>query len=153
VDEIGGIAVEYKASTLNRTDEMIIKQRVWWGECEIVVYVDGAPYPQPYPNNVYPLPEVNDSSRVMTIYNLRDGAPHTIQLYLMYVPEYAVLQIVTTNLFMATHGAGCSTGADCSNQGVCYRGYCVCYDGFVGKDCSVEGEFVMPSVLCQDIYR
>lgn len=68
-----------------------------------------------------------------------------MQLYLMYKPEYAVLQIATVNVFVPTVGPGCTNSRDCSDQGVCYRGYCVCFDGFVGEDCSVKGEQVPPN--------
>jgi hypothetical protein len=135
-----GVVVQYVSPLHpNNTDSYIEGQREYWDEVDLVLYVDGRPYPQPYPNNVFPAPKVNDTVPTQfAIHNLRDGSPHNIQLYVMYIPEYAVLQTISLDFYLATVGTGCTSTGDCSSQGLCYHGYCVCFDGWVGVDCSLS---------------
>ena len=147
----GGVRVQY-ITQLHPNDTMTYfwNQKAYWNHVELVLYVDGRPYPQPYPNNVFPTPLVNDTIPTdIAIHNLADGAPHNLQLYVMYAPEYAVLQIISLDFYLGTVGAGCTEESDCSHQGVCYRGYCVCFDGFIGTDCSLEEEFYRDSWIAQ----
>ena len=96
----GGVEVYYLASTVSRTNRMIMEQREWWDDCEVVLYVDGEPYPQvrhlsacsrhrlktpaqpltgsvppcpaqPYPNNIFPLPAVNMTGDTLIVHNLK----------------------------------------------------------------------------------
>ena len=146
-----GVIIKYITQLhVNDSETYFWDQKAYWDFVELVLYVDGKPYPQPYPNNIFPVPGVNETMPTeFAIHNLVDGAPHNMQLYVMYAPEYAVLQIISLDFFLGTVGPGCTEGSDCSDQGVCYRGYCVCFDGFIGSDCSLEEDFYKESWLAQ----
>lgn len=134
-----GVVVKY-VTPMHPNDTMVRlqAQKQYWDDVDLVLYVDGKPYPQPYPNNMFPVPDLNESIPTQfSIHNLLDGAPHNIQLYVMYTPEYAVLQTISLDFYLNTVGPGCTTTADCSSHGSCYRGYCVCFDGWVGSVCAL----------------
>ena len=40
----------------------VLEPKAYWDYVELVLYVDGRPYPQPYPNNVFPTPTVNQTT-------------------------------------------------------------------------------------------
>ena len=146
-----GVRIQYITQlSPNDTETYFWDQKAYWDYVELVLYVDGRPYPQPYPNNIFPTPGVNETLPTeFAIHNLVDGAPHNIQLYVMYAPEYAVLQIISLDFYLGTVGPGCTEESDCNHQGLCYRGYCVCFDGFIGTDCSLEEDFYRESWLAQ----
>jgi len=144
-----GVQIEYITQLHpNNSETYMWDQKQYWPFVELVLYVDGRPYPQPYPNNVFVAPEVNESiPEEFSIHNLQDGAPHNVQLYVMYAPEYAVLQIISLDFYLGTIGPGCTESSDCSDQGLCYRGYCVCFDGWIGADCSLREDVYVDSFL------
>jgi hypothetical protein len=63
---------------------------------------------------------------------------HTLQVYL--TAASGKLLDAAERSFQTKKTGGCapdSAGNACSGKGLCFNGYCVCYDGFIGTDCSI----------------
>jgi len=66
------------------------------------------------------------------------GVDHTIQVYL--TAASGKLLDAAERKFQTKQTGGCAPDSDgnpCNGQGLCFDGYCVCYDGWIGTDCSV----------------
>jgi hypothetical protein len=66
------------------------------------------------------------------------GIDHTFQVYL--TTASGKLLDASERTFQTALSGGCAPdalGQPCSGNGLCFDGYCVCYDGKIGSDCSV----------------
>jgi len=67
-----------------------------------------------------------------------NGVDHTIQVYL--TAAGGKLLDAAERRFQTKKSGGCapdSNGNACTGHGLCFNGYCVCYDGWIGTDCSI----------------
>jgi hypothetical protein len=74
----------------------------------------------------------------VNVMGLVTGVDHTVQIYLT-APSGKLLDAAEKK-FQTKRIGGCapdSNGNICTNHGLCFDGYCVCYDGYIGTDCSV----------------
>jgi hypothetical protein len=94
-------------------------------------YVDGKPYPRAGANT-FVQSASGAYSTDLKVYSLTPGVEHTLSLVLT-TDDGAPLAI-KSRAFTVDFQGGCDNS--CSNQGVCHSGYCVCFDGWYGTDCS-----------------
>jgi len=118
-------------------------------ESKVHVYVDGLPYPAKGANVLY-YPTGGsadactgvhgesqaDGCQQIEIYGMAAGVLHTVELLLLSKENIPLGTDMVD--FKVNFAGGCSNG--CSSQGVCHHGYCVCFDGYSGKDCSHDQE-------------
>jgi hypothetical protein len=116
---------------------------------KVHVYVDGLPYPAKGANVLY-YPAGGDLSsctgvasetqaagcQQIEVYGMAAGVLHTVELLLLSSDNIPLGTDMVD--FKVNFAGGCSNG--CSSNGVCHHGYCVCFDGYSGIDCSTNGE-------------
>lgn len=118
-------------------------------ESKVHVYVDGLPYPAKGANVLYYPAGGSPAActgvigatetagcQQIEIYGMAAGVLHTVELLLLSKDNIPLGTDMVD--FKVNFAGGCSNG--CSNNGVCHHGYCVCFDGFSGKDCSHNSE-------------
>jgi len=74
----------------------------------------------------------------LLIVGLATGVDHTVQIYLT-APSGKLLDAAERQ-FQTKRSGGCApdaSGNACSGQGLCFNGYCVCYDGYIGTKCEI----------------
>merc|ERR1711988_579608 len=122
---------------------------------KVVSYVDSIPYPSQGANAINynrhcPTsdktcvaqgasgPTFDDNSiKIYDIKPLSAGKKHT--LVLMLLTESGEPLGTQVKQFEVGYSGGCAVapdGSTCGGHGACYLGYCVCYDGWYGSDCS-----------------
>merc|ERR1711988_1176487 len=107
------------------------------------IRVDGKPYPDRVSGVVHigssgtPV-EGAETYYSIDVVGLTSGVNHEIQFYLV-AGSGRLLDVVQLQ-FQTKRSGGCSPdahGNPCNSNGLCQDGYCICYDGFIGTDCSV----------------
>ena len=110
---------------------------------KVLIRVDGNPYPNRVSGVVNTGPSGTPDSGTATYFTvnvigLATGVNHEIQIYLV-ASSGRLLDVVQLQ-FQTKRSGGCvpdSNGNPCSSNGMCNDGYCICYDGFIGTDCSI----------------
>jgi len=114
--------------------------------CVILAYIDGRPHPKTA-QNALPVPFNKSQANFelpFKVTSVGDGQLHTFHGYLTHEVKSGPDAGTTTTLgvvvrtFFVKAATVCTYDGDCSLRGVCHRGYCVCYDGYVGLKC--EGQ-------------
>ena len=116
---------------------------------KIRVRVDGKAYPDRQ-SSVVPIgasgtpTSGTDTYYTVRLISLKPSVDHVLQLY-MTAADGTLLDAVEVQ-FQTKRSGGCEpTGGACSGNGLCKDagtgggsgGYCICYDGYIGTDCSV----------------
>jgi len=110
---------------------------------KVRIRVDGKPYPDRVSGVVHIASSGTPAEGALTYYSvdvigLATGVNHEIQFYLVS-PSGRLLDVVQLQ-FQTKRSGGCAPDANgnpCNSNGLCQDGYCICYDGFIGTDCSV----------------
>ena len=101
-------------------------------------YVDGLPYPRAGAN-VFTMATGGTVSKTLKIYAMAPRAKHSIMLVLTTDKGESIATVQRHFSVSYMSGSGCtqdSGGVECSAQGVCHDGYCICFDGYFGTDCN-----------------
>jgi hypothetical protein len=113
-------------------------------DVDVLAYVDGLPYTPitAFGHQHKPLPG-NTTFRFVAVNLPTSGSEakpllHSVQLLLTFGPDQIPISDTYVEFVVAPGGSSCPH--DCSNAGVCHRGYCVCFDGFLGAACELSGE-------------
>jgi hypothetical protein len=110
---------------------------------KVLIRVDGKPYPDRVSGVVHIGASGTPVEGALTYYSvdvigLATGVNHEIQFYLV-AASGRLLDVVQLQ-FQTMRSGGCvpdANGNPCSSNGLCQDGYCICYDGFIGTDCSI----------------
>jgi hypothetical protein len=109
----------------------------------IRAYMDGLPYPRSGANTFLvgksptETPAASSAVQKLKVYTLVPRAKHTLVTVL--TTDFGEPIETTTRQFSVSYISGCgkdASGIECSGNGVCHNGYCVCFDGKYGADCS-----------------
>jgi len=104
---------------------------------KVRIYIDGAAYPNNSSNTVV-MPASGttasgeDTYFFVKAYHQIPEIQHTITFNL--VSDSGVLLGTDSTTFKVAEMYGCAN--NCGGNGVCHRGYCICYDGWAGEDCN-----------------
>lgn len=109
---------------------------------KVRIRVDGKPYPDRVSGVVHIGSSGTPAEGALTYYSvnvvgLATGVNHEIQFYLV-AASGRLLDVVQLQ-FQTKRSGGCAPDANgnpCNSKGLCQDGYCICFDGFIGTDCS-----------------
>lgn len=151
ISALTGLSGVEGAPTFSGDDEVLVPFALGDlpAESKVHVYVDGLPYPAKGANVLY-YPAGGDAAactgehgvtqsagcQQIEIYGMAAGVLHTVELLLLSKDNIPLGTDMVD--FKVNFAGGCSNG--CSSQGVCHHGYCVCFDGYSGKDCSEDSD-------------
>merc|ERR1711907_854556 len=99
-------------------------------------YIDGLPYPRSGANT-FTIAGGGDLTKTLKVYALTPRAKHSVMLVLTTDDGESIATVQRHFSVSYMSGSGCTqaSGVECSGQGVCHQGYCICYDGYFGTDC------------------
>lgn len=100
-------------------------------------YVDGLPYPRAGANT-FTIAAGGDVSKTLKLFALTPRAKHSVMLVLTTDAGESIATVQRHFSVSYMAGSGCTqdgAGVECSANGVCHDGYCICFDGFFGTDC------------------
>ncbi len=102
-------------------------------------YIDGLPYPRAGANT-FTIAEGGDVTKVLKVYALTPRAKHSVMLVLTTDAGESIATVQRHFGVKYMAGSGCEkvNDVECSGQGVCHQGYCICYDGYFGTDCGSD---------------
>lgn len=100
-------------------------------------YIDGLPYPRAGANT-FTIAEGGDVTKNLKVYALTPRAKHSVMLVLTTDDGESIATVQRHFSVSYMAGSGCTKvgGVECSGQGVCHQGYCICYDGYFGTNCN-----------------
>jgi hypothetical protein len=116
---------------------------------KVHVYVDGFPYPAKGANVLLFTESGCDASAACShdnvtklitasgeikVYGQAANVIHTTELLLLSSDNIPLATDMVD--FTVKFAGGCAL--NCGSNGVCHHGYCVCFDGFAGNDCSIS---------------